>query len=262
MTLAPELVPADARQDFLGSCLLEGDPELERRARRVKRRAIAISIVFEILFVAALVLLPLLGKTENISALMVRYPRVPYSAARTLHPPDHHRIPPREPTGFFEPTRIPTVIVDRDATPPTPPPLSGNVGDSEISRYTEGDGAGPGVPFAGSNPTPAPPAEPPVPPQAHLVRVSGLVQQGKLINRVQPVYPPLAIQVRREGRVELHAIIAMDGSVESLEVVSGDPFFLQSALAAVRQWRYRPTTLNGRPVEVDTHITVIYTLAQ
>jgi len=62
--------------------------------------------------------------------------------------------------------------------------------------------------------------------------------------------------------VELHAIIAMDGSVESLEVVSGDPFFLQSALAAVRQWRYRPTTLNGRPVEVDTHITVIYTLAQ
>ena len=76
-----------------------------------------------------------------------------------------------------------------------------------------------------------------------------------------PVYPPLARQLRREGRVELHAIIAMDGSIQALEVVSGDPLFLQSALAAVREWRYRPTILDGQPVEVDTHVTVIYTLS-
>jgi protein TonB len=46
-----------------------------------------------------------------------------------------------------------------------------------------------------------------------------------------------------------------------LEVISGDPIFIQSALSAVREWRYRPTILNGRPVEVDTRITVIYTLS-
>jgi protein TonB len=91
--------------------------------------------------------------------------------------------------------------------------------------------------------------------------VSSLVQAAMLVRRVAPVYPPLAIQTRHEGRVELHAIIAADGRVQSLEVISGDPFFLQSALAAVREWRYRPTILNGQPVEVDTHITVIYTLA-
>jgi protein TonB len=82
-----------------------------------------------------------------------------------------------------------------------------------------------------------------------------------LIYRVDPIYPALARQIHKEGRVELHARIATDGSVQSLEVVGGDPLFFQSALQAVRQWRYRPTILNGQPVEIDTHITVIYTMA-
>jgi protein TonB len=58
----------------------------------------------------------------------------------------------------------------------------------------------------------------------------------------------------------LRAIIATDGTIQSLQVVSGDALFLQSAQAAVRQWRYRPTVLNGQPVEIDTYITVVYTL--
>ena len=81
-----------------------------------------------------------------------------------------------------------------------------------------------------------------------------------LIYRIEPAYPALARQIRREGTVELHAIIATDGSVRSLQVLEGDAFFYQSALDAVRQWRYKPTILNGLPVEVDTHITVIYKL--
>lgn len=83
-----------------------------------------------------------------------------------------------------------------------------------------------------------------------------------LIQRIEPVYPPLARQIRREGRVELRALISTDGTIKSLQVVSGDPLFLQSALDAVRQWRYRPTVLNGQPVEIDTYITVIYNLQQ
>jgi len=79
---------------------------------------------------------------------------------------------------------------------------------------------------------------------------------------VEPVFPALARQIRRGGKVELHALIATDGSVESLEVVSGEPLFVESALEAVRQWRYKPTYLNGQPVEIDTFITVIYTIEQ
>ena len=81
-----------------------------------------------------------------------------------------------------------------------------------------------------------------------------------LIRRVEPVYPPLARQIHKEGRVELRAIIATDGTIQSLEIVGGDPIFFLSAKEAVSQWRYRPTILNGQPVEIDTHITVIYTM--
>ncbi len=83
-----------------------------------------------------------------------------------------------------------------------------------------------------------------------------------LIQRVQPQYPALARQIHREGQVELHAIISTDGTIRSLQVVSGDPLFVQSALDAVQQWRYHPTVLNGQPVEIDTYISVIYHLQQ
>jgi protein TonB len=81
-----------------------------------------------------------------------------------------------------------------------------------------------------------------------------------LLHRVDPIYPPLPKQMHREGQVELRAVIAIDGSIQSLQVVSGDPLFLRSATDAVSQWRYRATVLNGQPVEIETYITVIYTL--
>jgi protein TonB len=83
-----------------------------------------------------------------------------------------------------------------------------------------------------------------------------------IVNKVQPVYPPLARQTRVQGTVRLHAIISKDGSVQQLEVMSGHPLLVQAALDAVKQWRYRPTLLNGEPVEVDTTIDVIFSLNQ
>ena len=107
-------------------------------------------------------------------------------------------------------------------------------------------------------------AAPPPPPKAAVTRtrVGGAVQAAKLINKVQPVYPPLARQTRISGTVKLHAIIGKSGNVEQLQVVSGHPLLVQSALDAVKQWRYQPTLLNGEPVEVDTEIDVIFSLAQ
>ncbi len=81
-----------------------------------------------------------------------------------------------------------------------------------------------------------------------------------LIHRVEPIYPPLAKQTHREGRVELRAIIGTDGRIRSLQIVAGDPLFEQSAVEAVQQWRYKPTILNGQPVEIDTSIMVIYSM--
>ena len=105
--------------------------------------------------------------------------------------------------------------------------------------------------------------EPPPPkPTSSRIRQGGSVQAALLINRVQPVYPPLARQTRISGTVRLHAIISKSGSVESLEVLSGHPLLVRAAMDAVQQWRYKPTLLNGEPVEVDTTIDVIFSLNQ
>ncbi len=103
---------------------------------------------------------------------------------------------------------------------------------------------------------------PPKPKLTGPLRVGGQVQAARIINRVQPVYPPLARQTRISGTVRLHAIIGKEGTIQQLEVMSGHPLLQQSALDAVRQWRYQPTLLNGEPVEVDTTIDVIFSLNQ
>lgn len=101
---------------------------------------------------------------------------------------------------------------------------------------------------------------PPPKPTQSRIKQGGAVTAASLINRVQPVYPPLARQTRVSGTVRLHAIISKDGTVQQLEVLQGHPLLVQAALDAVRQWRYRPTLLNGEPVEVDTTIDVIFSL--
>ena len=90
----------------------------------------------------------------------------------------------------------------------------------------------------------------------------GAASKRRIVGQTQPTYPPLARQTRISGTVRLHAIIAKDGSIQSLEVMSGHPLLQQSALDAVRQWKYQATLLNGEPVEVDTTIDVIFSLNQ
>jgi len=93
------------------------------------------------------------------------------------------------------------------------------------------------------------------------VRVSQGVTQGLLVHRVQPSYPPLARQARIQGTVVLQAVISKDGSIQGLRLVSGHPMLAPAAIDAVKQWRYKPYILNGEPVEVETQITVNFTLA-
>jgi TonB family protein len=106
----------------------------------------------------------------------------------------------------------------------------------------------------------AAPADSPMPPSR--IRIGGNVAATKLISQVRPVYPAEAKAQRVQGKVSLMAVIAKDGTVQSLEVVSGDPLLVPSALEAVKQWVYQPTLLNGQPVEVQTMIDVNYTLSQ
>ena len=92
------------------------------------------------------------------------------------------------------------------------------------------------------------------------IRVGGNVQAARIVNKVQPVYPEAAHQARIQGVVRLHVIIAKDGTITQMEGVSGHPLLQKAALDAVRQWVYQPTLVNGKPVEVDTTIDVIFQL--
>src|ERR1700716_587883 len=93
------------------------------------------------------------------------------------------------------------------------------------------------------------------------VRVSQGVTQGLLLRKIQPSYPPLARQARIQGSVLLQAEISQDGSIQNLRLISGHPMLAPAAIEAVKQWKYKPYILNGEPVEVETQITVNFTLA-
>jgi protein TonB len=92
------------------------------------------------------------------------------------------------------------------------------------------------------------------------IAIGGNVQAARLINRVQPVYPEEASKEKISGTVKLHVVIAKDGKIQQIQVVSGHPLLVQSAIDAVRQWQYQPTLLNGQSVEVDTQVDVIFSL--
>lgn len=240
--------------DLLNGCLVDGDSEQRKRERKIRRRALAISISLQAIALTALLLMPLLGKPALLSVpIFVPVPRY-YSHPPQAHTPVAPTVHPRvRQTGFFAPTRIPQRI---DTTPQPPQQIA--TGDPLNGAGVNIDGAIPIVdPHALVQPV-TPPIQPKAPKVVHLSQIDA----SKLVSRIEPTYPVLAKQIGRSGKVELHAIIGEDGTIQSLESVGGDPMFFPSAMQAVKQWRYTPTMLNGQAVKVDTYITVIYNLAR
>jgi len=251
-----EAIPKEALGS-LGGCLVEGDPEQRSRECRVRRRALATSILIQTAVLALLLLLPLFAKTQHL-AFAISTPVPPYSPykgpspAAGAHPHgDTHRA-----CHICAPTSIPLTIVTHDPQP-----------TSDGSDAPIPDGMVPGIPGGGGL-IPIPDNRAVVPPQREEHRVTQPsvlhvthLDPAMLIHRVEPVYPNLPRQIHKEGRVELRARIATDGTIRGLEIVSGDLMFYESAKQAVLQWRYRPTVLNGQPVEIDTYITVVYTMS-
>lgn len=101
-----------------------------------------------------------------------------------------------------------------------------------------------------------------VPPADEPTRVSSSAMATNLIHRVEPEYPALARQAHVEGQVRFRAIVDTDGSVENVLLVSGHPLLVEAAQAAARQWKYKPTLLNGKAVEVETTIDVTFKRAE
>lgn len=159
---------------------------------------------------------------------------------------------------FAAPRHIPTRI----ATLPVP-----SAPDLLISSAVSN--SGPvlfGIPQLGEQNGPAPAAvsiaKPAPRTKPSFIRVSNGVQAAKLLQQIKPAYPQLARAARISGTVRLQAIIGRDGTIRNLQLVGGPPLLVAAALDAVSRWVYKPTLLNGEPVEVFTEIEVNFTLSQ
>jgi len=97
-------------------------------------------------------------------------------------------------------------------------------------------------------------------PGPHTLRVSQGVSQGLLINKVAPVYPPQAMKAQKQGSVQLLATISKDGDISTVKLLNGDDVLARAAIDAVKQWKYKPYLLDGQPMEIQTQITVNFTL--
>jgi|SRR5579863_260050 len=228
-----------------------------------KPTTVLVSMILQVGFLAILILIPLIYTEALPRAMMSSIllappppppPPPPPAAVQIIRKPIQHLM---EAGKLVAPKAIPkdVKIIKEEEAPPDMGGMAGGV-PGGVAGGSMGGVIGGVIGGAGSG---APP-----PPKASLKRVTvgGNVQAARLINKVQPLYPPLARQTRISGTVKLHAIIGKDGTVQRLEVQSGHPLLVQAAQDAVRQWRYQPTLLNGEPVEVDTEIDVIFSLAQ
>jgi periplasmic protein TonB len=217
------------------------------------------SFVVQAVAIGGLLLLPLLSMQglpplQLMAALMA--PAPPPGPAPAVH--QRSAISASNVIGraLMTPTHIPRAILNLNETavPPAPdlgaPGVPGGTGLPGTSNFVL-FGLGPGT---NSMPILSPP------PVVRPVRVSHMME-GNLIHRVQPEYPTLAREARIQGTVVLRAIINRDGRIENLQVLSGHPMLVPAAIEAVRRWRYRPYLLNDQPVEVETQITVNFTLS-
>lgn len=243
---------------------------VEHTARTRRPFTVAVSFASQVILIALAVLIPL-TRTEALAPgrlLRIITTPGPWNATKpTNRTGTVFRRPVTMPTFFapnkslMQPTRVPERILIDDSAPPS---SAANFDGSRLAGGPDGIivGIESVIAFAPrvTAPKPVQPASPQLP--AKPVPVGGRVQAAKLIHQIKPVYPPPARQARISGLVRLEAIIGKDGAIRSLQVMSGQPWLVQAALDAVRQWRYQATLLNDEPVEVLTQIEVHFKLSE
>ncbi len=237
------------------------DSLLEMRTRKRSPWATVFSFVVQVGLVCVMILVPLiyteaLPKQQLMTFLVAPPPPPPPPPPPATQPVVHvQRVVSELDNGELRtPTKIPKkILITEDKEQPIA--STGVVGGvpGGVPGGTMGGVIG-GI--ISSTPVAVPKAATPT-----RVRVSAGVTEGLLIHKVQPTYPPLARSARIQGQVVLQAVIGKDGTIQNLRAVSGHPMLTPSAIDAVKQWRYKPYFLNGEPVEVDTQITVNFTLA-
>jgi protein TonB len=237
--------------------------ESGNRFKAGRRRAITVvSFIVEGLFIGILILIPLIYTEALPRQQLMTYlvappppppPPPPPAAAKVVKAVQSELINGRLRTPTHIPEKVQTI--KEDVAPPSM--ASAGVIGGVVGGVNGGAVGGVLGGIIGSTPTVVPKVAAP----QHLLKVSQGVLEGSLIHKVTPVYPLLARQARISGVVILQAVISKSGTIENLTLKQGNPMLAPAAIEAVRQWKYKPYYLNGEPVEVETLITLNFTLA-
>jgi protein TonB len=220
-----------------------------------------VSLASQTAFVILLILLPLFfTQTSTLQAfektMLVLPPPPPPPAAAPVRALVRPKVSLLESGKLYAPRVIPKriEIVKETQAAAVPAGVAGGV-PGGVPGGTLGGVLG-GI-LSSANPPLSPPPPPPSPVKSNRpFRVGGNVQAPQLIRDMQPIYPPLARQTRTQGVVILDCVIDAQGNVTQMKLVSGHPLLVPAAFDAVRQWKYRPTLLNGVPVAVEMEVTV------
>jgi periplasmic protein TonB len=225
-----------------------------------KSWTVLVSTIIQATLLGILILIPLIYTEALPKGMLTTFivppppppPPPPPAAIQRIVKPVVHIIKNGQ---MMAPTVIPKKIemIKEEPAPPDVGATGGVVGG--IAGGSAGGVLGGIIGGVGGGPPPPPP-----PKSSKPLRVGGAVIAANLIRQITPVYPPIAKTAHISGTVVLHAIISKDGTIEQLEYISGPPLLMKNAMDAVRQWRYKPTMLNGEPVEVDTTVSVVFTL--
>jgi protein TonB len=243
--------------------LLEFGPQRKRKAF-----ATTTSFIFNCLAIGLMLLMPLIFTEDLPKAQLLTFlvappppPPPPPPAAVEVQKVVRQIQTDVLNTGQLRtPTKIPQKVqmIKEEEAPPPMPATGGVVGGVPGGIPGGQMGGVIGSVISSANAV-AIPKFAPVTPQR--VRISQGVTRGLLVHKEEPVYPTLARSARVQGDVVLSAVIDTNGNIQNLQLVSGHPMLVPAAIAAVKQWRYKPYLLNGQPVEVETTITVIFTLS-
>ena len=213
----------------------------------MRKYTLVFSIVAHAVAVSAMIIVPALATEELPEPLrttewILVVPEIP------APPP-----PVRSPRPQVPPSTMPVPLTPPEGIQPEPivEPL-----DPGFDLSTAPGGSISDVVSSGELFSPLPP--PPHPKEP--VHVGGRIQAPTKLLHVNPIYPPIPLAARKEGLVILEALIAEDGTVRDVKVLRPAPLFEDSAVTAVRQWRFSPTLLNGEPVPLVMTVTVAFTL--
>lgn len=261
MSHAATVVEAPVRQASRAPVLFQSLVLTEQESHTGRKSAtFFISLFLHTALVLAVAVLPLLyydalPSQETLRAFFVQPleiapppppPPPPPAAARAV-PRPAPKLDVQQPTGFVAPIEVPDTIVPEEAL---------DLGiEGGVSGGVEG-----GVPggvvggVVGGLPSGAPP------PPARVVRIGGQIAPPRMIRKVDPVFPELAVQSRISSIVILEAEVDVQGRVKNVKVLRGHPLFDDAAMQAVKQWRYQPLLLNGEPTGFILTVTVNFNL--